>query len=244
MDLILGLPGETVDSFRRGLDYLERVRPFPRSASLPSVALARHGASSPGGQHLGLEFQPRPPYYVLRTPTLEVEQMRLLMAETQEAFGVEYDAFPPPRLEPLDLPAVGRVDFDRGEAVLPPAGQRRQAFTLWLGAGDFSSRQQEATELVRRLLTDNPHTTLQVVIEPTAELRGLDAAALESLLAACHASNSYSSTGTTACTRPDCWARKRLVVAAPAGRRDEVDREWIEAIGQCATLVWCNDAAG
>jgi hypothetical protein len=165
------------------------------------------------------------------------------MAETQETFGVEYDAFPPPRLEPLDPPAVGRVDFDRGEAVLPPAGQRTQAFTLWLRAGDFSSRRHEAAELIRSLLADNPHTTLQVVIEPTAELRGLDAAALESLLAACHASNSYLD-WYYSLHPAGLLGAKRLVVAAPAGRPGEVDREWIDSISDCAALVWRHDLAG
>ncbi|MGO8690504.1 MAG: B12-binding domain-containing radical SAM protein [Thermoguttaceae bacterium] len=249
LDLILGLPGETADSFRRGLDYLVRARPFshlqifPLSV-LPGTALRRHAAG------LGLEFQPRPPYYVLRTPTLGVDEMRLLMAEAQEAVGVEYDALPPP--ESLAKPQAcggpsGKnmiegasaclVDLDLDEAPLPPAEQRAQAFTLWLRADDFQRRRQEAVALVRQVLADNPHTTLQVVLEPAADLRRLGAAVLESLLEACHASNSYLDWYYSLHLAGPAGA-KRLVVVAPECRRGEVDGAWIEAVGDCATLVW------
>jgi hypothetical protein len=258
LDIILGLPGETADSFRRGLDYLARTRPFSHLQIfplfvLPGTAMRRHVRS------LGLEFQPRPPYYVLRTPTLGVEQMRLLMAEAQEALGVEYDALPPPRLwaEKGDSPHLCeapfgpfrqmgtvpffRLDLDREDAVLPPAAQRAQAFTLWMATDDFRHHQHKAAALVRRLLADNPHTTLQVVLEPAGNLRRLSAAVLESLLEACHASNSYLDWYTSLNPAGPAGA-KRLVVVAPACRRGEVDDAWIEAIGQCATLVW-RDAA-
>ena len=187
---------------------------------------------------------------MLRTPTLGVDEMRLLMAEAQEAVGVEYDALPPP--ESLAKPQAcggpsGKnmiegasaclVDLDLDEAPLPPAEQRAQAFTLWLRADDFQRRRQEAVALVRQVLADNPHTTLQVVLEPAADLRRLGAAVLESLLEACHASNSYLDWYYSLHLAGPAGA-KRLVVVAPECRRGEVDGAWIEAVGDCATLVW------
>ena len=79
-----------------------------------------------------------------------------------------------------------------------------------------------------------------MVLEPAGDLRRLSAAALESLLAACHTSNSYLD-----------WyyslhpaglpGAKRLVVVAPGRRRAEVDRAWIETTSDCATLIWRDD---
>ena len=142
LDLILGLPGDTVDSIRRGLDYLERVHPFStlqvfHLSILPGTEFRRQAAE------LGLEFQSRPPYYVLKTPTLDVQSLRALMAEAQEVFGVEFDPFPPPQLGlPAGVVLPGgtvagcclNLDLAKEEAAtaLPPAAKRSQAFTLWL----------------------------------------------------------------------------------------------------------------
>ena len=48
VDLILGLPGDTVDSVRRGLEYLDRVRPFTELQVFNLVDPARHGISADG----------------------------------------------------------------------------------------------------------------------------------------------------------------------------------------------------
>ena len=69
LNLILGLPGDTVDSIRRGLEYLDRVRPFTE-LQVFNLSILPGTAFRQTYKELGLEFQPRPPYYVLKTPTL------------------------------------------------------------------------------------------------------------------------------------------------------------------------------
>jgi len=39
---------------------------------------------------LELEYQPRPPYYVLKTPTLDLQDLYDLMEEAQEVFGIVF----------------------------------------------------------------------------------------------------------------------------------------------------------
>jgi radical SAM superfamily enzyme YgiQ (UPF0313 family) len=174
VDLILGLPGDTPDSFRSGIAYLH-------DSGLHSAAQVFNLSILPGTAFreeagtLGLKYQSRPPYYVLQTPTLSLEDMYTLMDEAQEAFGLEYDPVPPPQ---LNLPEAGRgpvgfarLDLDSNledrPARLPPAAERAQAFTLWLRSADFHSRRQTAAKLIRQVVTDNPHTTLEVILEPT-----------------------------------------------------------------------------
>ncbi|HEY1192165.1 MAG TPA: radical SAM protein, partial [Gemmata sp.] len=70
VDLIVGLPGDTEESVRRGFRYLRDGGLYSRAqvfnlAVLPGTAF-RHEA-----RELGLAYQPRPPYYVLKTPTLD-----------------------------------------------------------------------------------------------------------------------------------------------------------------------------
>src|SRR5947209_7103225 len=97
VDLIVGLPGDTVESVRAGLHFLRDnglysdVQVFNLSI-LPGTAF-RHEAAA-----LGLAYQPRPPYYLLHTPALARTDLYELLYEAQELFAVEFDAQPPPVL--------------------------------------------------------------------------------------------------------------------------------------------------
>jgi radical SAM superfamily enzyme YgiQ (UPF0313 family) len=166
VDLIIGLPGDTVDSVRLGLDYLHRSQLYSEVqvfnlAILPGTAFRQEAAE------LGLTFQDRPPYYVLGTPTLALPEMYDLMEEAQELFETEFDPLPDPT---LDGPAY-HVDLDddtEPAARLPPAECRPQALTLWMPCSDFDRHRQKAADWIDAILADNPFTTLQVVLEPTA----------------------------------------------------------------------------
>src|SRR5262249_5842328 len=148
-DLIVGLPGDTMDSVRRGMHYLadnklyDDIQVFQLSI-LPGTSF-RHEAAS-----LGLDYQPRPPYYVLRTPTLTLDQMMELLEESEEIFHPELDPLPPPALHSADtagnghrtcdacwpvrdgLPPVCSWDLDGPDHKATAVPTRLpQAFTMW-----------------------------------------------------------------------------------------------------------------
>lgn len=240
VDLIIGLPGDTVDSVRRGLDFLGALRPacdvqvFQLSI-LPGTSFRQEA------QTLGLRYQPRPPYYALGTPTLTIEQTVSLIEEAQEALDIEFDPLPPPALD--FAPAKDgllrgcRIDLDAGPAELPPVQRRAQAFVLWLRSAQFASRARAAAELIARLLEDNPHTTLQVTLEPTAGAEQLTADTLETMRAACYGSLSYLDRFYS--LQPISRASaKRLVVALPLAERDRLEAGWVRTTGHYASLVW------
>lgn len=237
VDLIVGLPGDTVDSIRRGFDYLERARPFSelqifQLSILPGTEFRRQA------ERLGLEHQQRPPYYVLRTPTLAVEQMYDLMAEAQDRFGIEFDVPPPPEPPVGDPGSPARycvIDLDE-PGPLPPAGSRAHAFTLWLRAADFCTRQAEAEALIARVLDDCPHTTLSVILEPTGDHRNLTPGLLDALLAVCHRSTSYLDWYYS--LHPGRLGAKRLVVLLSRSQQGCVDPDWLAAMEEMATVVW------
>lgn len=240
VDLILGLPGDTPDSIRRGIDYLHgsklhtSVQVFNLSI-LPGTAFRSEAAS------LGLAFQPRPPYYVLRTPTLSLEQMVELMDEAQSAFGLEFDPFPPPVLDFEEdcgsATAVARIDLDRPPHELPAVERRALAFTLWLRSRDFDAQRGEAARLVRQLILDNPHTTLQVLLEPTADPQRLSLRALGAIEEACFPSTSYLDLFYSLHPNPLLKA-KRLVALLPAAERPRLGTDWIDDVGRYAAIVW------
>jgi radical SAM superfamily enzyme YgiQ (UPF0313 family) len=216
VDLILGLPGDTADSVRRGIDYLDRRRLLSEAqvfnlSILPGTAFREQAAG------LGLTYQSRPPYYVLRTPTLGTEDLVELMAEAQDAFGTEFDPLPPADSAPpcpADRPAPGCVvDLDRAAEPLPPAHERAQAFTLWLRSNDFPAHADRAAAVVAGLLNDNPHTTLQVVFDaPRPEQ--VDESVLSAVEAACYRTTSYLDRYYSLHPNPSLGAKRLVVVGA------------------------------
>jgi radical SAM superfamily enzyme YgiQ (UPF0313 family) len=245
VDLIVGLPGDTVESVRRGLYYLKDngfcdVQVF-NLAVLPGTAFRQEAAQ------LGLVYQPRPPYYVLSTPTLDRQDLYRMMQEAQDLFEIEFDAQPPPV---LDFPAaeeassVWRVDLDATERPAPPLPDRRaQAFTLWLRSAEFDRNGPEMAALVRRMLAENPFTTLQVVLQPAdavdaaAVRRQFQLRVLESLVAACQESPTYLDKF-YALQPGAANGAKRLILLLPAALQPRLGADWLEAAAGCATVVW------
>ncbi len=248
VDLIVGLPGDTVESVRRGLHYLHEKELYDdlqvfNLAVLPGTAF-RHEAAQ-----LGLVFQPRPPYYVLRTPALGSADLFGLIREAQELFEMDWDAPLPPVLD-LDeqggLSRVWRVDLDGPDFPPPEKADRAQAFTLWLRSREFDQHLDRAGTLIRQVLDENPFTTLQVVLqsasEPARVSQQLNVNALEQLLAVCQSRPTYLDRY-YALQPGSTNGAKRLIVLLPAGWREQVDPQWIEEVGTWAALVW-QDAAG
>jgi radical SAM superfamily enzyme YgiQ (UPF0313 family) len=246
VDLIVGLPGDTVASVRRGLHYLRDgglysdVQVFNLSI-LPGTAFRQEA------EQLGLKFQSRPPYYVLQTPALKREDLYGLMHQAQDLFAIEFDAQPAPV---LDIPANGaceseaKVTLDHSKGVYPFEGDRcRQAFTLWLRAASFDEHRQEAARCIRRVLDANPFTTLQVVLEACCDSsarvleQSFSPRACKTLTAACQANPTYLDRYYALQPgRPN--GAKRLIVLLPAPCRPLLNPEWIDWIGAYATIVW------
>jgi hypothetical protein len=256
VDLIIGLPGDTPASVRRGLDYLYANRFFSEIqvfnlAILPGTAF-RHEAPT-----LGLEYQPRTPYYVMRTPTLDFAGMHELMTEAQELFDIEFDPWEEPRLTftpeetwPTESASTAallqcwRVDIDhlapgrRPGAELPPPPERMaQAFTVWLRGRDLDASRESAAAAVSEAVARNPHGTFQIVVEATADPRRVTVALIESLLQAAFATTSYLDRFYAVMPgRPK--GAKRIVIMLPAAERERLGRRWAEELGRFATLVW------
>lgn len=251
IDLIIGLPGDTVDSVRRSFDYVLGKRLYDdvqvfNLAVLPGTAF-RHEAAE-----LGLIYQPRPPYYVRHTPTLSQSDLFTLMAEAQEVFAMDWDPLPPPRLPTIDritglsLRRMGGtsvaqaclVELDgAGPQCLPPAATRAQAFTLWLRAEQWARHRESACSIIHQVLTEGPFTTLQIVLEPRGRAMDLPVTFLAELWSAAQARPSYlDKYFALQPGRPT--GAKRLVVVLPWSRRNEIADDWLAEVSARASIVW------
>ena len=246
VDLIVGLPGDTVASVRRGLRYLydnglyDDVQVFNLSI-LPGTAFRQEA------DELGLAFQPRPPYYALRTPTLAREELFGLMQEAEDLFGIEFDAQPPPVLtfdETDPTLPMCQVDLDRTPGHrLEGLDRWAQAFTIWLQSADFRATCGQAAACIRHVLDANPFTTLQVILDPlfagnAAMLyQALPPSVLDALAGACQESPTYLDRYYALQPgRPN--GAKRLIVVLPARCRQQLDKAWLAEITATATVVW------
>lgn len=244
VDLIVGLPGDTVDSVRRGLHYLRDQSLFSdlqvfNLSVLPGTAFREEA------EHLGLAYQPRPPYYVLRTPTLERGELFQLMHEAQQMFDIEFDAAPPPVLSFDTNSRYERVsiwDLDSNHRPKSPADCRAQAFTLWLRSNRFDRHEAAIVRSLDDILRDNPFSTLQVVFEPQAESQP----AVETML-----THEFMEVVQAACLRRPTYldryyalqpgranGAKRLIVLLSSVWSEACSSTWREEVGAIATLVW------
>ena len=149
VDLIIGLPGDTAESIRRGIRYFVDTG-FCRNTQVFQLSVLPGTAFRQEAQQLGLRFSPRPPYYVLETPTLKLPEMVDLMREAQQEFGIEFDAlrgsgigFSRSRAAVSGVArgfgsswtwvAARTLPFDR--RAIAAGGRASQAFTLWLRRG-------------------------------------------------------------------------------------------------------------
>jgi radical SAM superfamily enzyme YgiQ (UPF0313 family) len=243
VDLIIGLPGDTIDSVRRGLHYLHDnnlcsdLQVF-NLAVLPGTAFRQEAAE------LGLLYQPRPPYNVLQTPALGRTDLFGLMQEAQDLFEVEFDAQPRPMLdfESGDLHCrLWRIDLDTERPLAPPQNHA-QALTLWFQSRSLQAREKEIAAVIRETLTANPFTTLQVVLEPSGDGAGEVASRLRpELLArlwrACQERPTYlDKFYALQPGRPN--GAKRLVLLLSWALRSRAPGQWIEEMGTLAAIVW------
>ncbi len=254
IDLIIGLPGDTAESVRRGYRYLvdrglyTRIQVF-QLAILPGTAFRQEAPQ------LGLRYQDRTPYYVLETPTLDLATMHELMAEAQDVFDTEFDPLPPPVLPEFSLVGESNVcphdilpewnnrayfdlDFWDG-AVLTGLGSpanRTQAFTLWLRSANLDAQAPQVAKIVRQVLSDNPHTTLQVILDPAGCPERLSAGTHETLLQEFYREPSYLDRFYSIAPGAPKGA-KRIIIALPEEDADRLPEAWHEAMAEYASVV-------
>jgi hypothetical protein len=201
---------------------------------------------------LGLKFQPQPPYYVLQTPTLQTQDFYTLMAEAQEIFETEFDPLPDPvipdsqcnfpesEVDGVTLYSAWQMNLDqlrKDSQDLPAATNRTQAFTLWFQAEDLSVHRTEMERRIDQCLTDNPHTTLQIILEPGEHPETVTPDLLIGLLRISYRLSSYLDRFYSMAPGRRKGA-KRLILLLPLSIRDSLGDDWIDDVGDYADVVW------
>ncbi len=87
LDVILGLPGETAETFRRTLAFVEKNDLQPYDLFHLQILSGTELKTEAIGGHHGMRWQTAPPYFVLETADLSFESLRALRLETLQHKG-------------------------------------------------------------------------------------------------------------------------------------------------------------
>lgn len=261
VDLILGLPGDTIDSLQRAIDFVvdrelfDELQLFPLSL-LPGTPLAAEA------EQWRLHAQPRPPYYVVANAAVNWLEIAELVEDTQRRLGIEFDPAPLPpdfaeqsadTTKKADWHAsnagsnscwsMHRIDLDRA----PQGGRWKTAFSeppypavtavLYLRSRRFEVTGQLAADMVRFVIEQNPFITLTVVLEADERPEDLLPEVVARLHALCREKISYLDRMLSVQTDRRRGSR-RIVVFVPDARREHLGRRWRQAIEPWAEIVW------
>jgi hypothetical protein len=112
-----------------------------------------------------------------------------------------------------------------------------------LRSADFDAQCERGAQLVRRLIDDNPHTSLDVLLEPVGDPARTTERVLAAMLKACFTSASYLDLYYS--LHPNrLLGAKRLVVLLPLEYRPVLGPAGLDEIGRYATIAWRRGAAG
>jgi len=176
LDAILGLPGETSDTFRQTLDFIEQneLAPFDLF-HLQILAGTQLKAEAMDGQH-GIVWQEAPPYFVLQTEQLSFEDLCNLRSEGLTRKGDDpapIAGVPTPNVFALTSPAIDelpgeldlaapiqRVTIDLDAPLIDFASLARRLaseVSLILRMGEITEAKLAATqEILTALSQSNP----------------------------------------------------------------------------------------
>lgn len=174
VDLIVGLPGDTVDDVARGVDFLldnglgDEAQVFPLSL-LPGTPMRASAEAD------GVSFDPAPPYRLRHTPTMTEDQWRDALFSAEDALGRRLDEYPRPHLvEPTGQalpspPDVFDLNLDDGSSsVLHVSGPGAQHVALWVRGSDLFRHRDRLFRALDARLERDPYATLDVVLRPSA----------------------------------------------------------------------------
>lgn len=193
--IIIGLPGDSFEGVRKTLGWLKRTAAY--SVTHPFALSILPGTDfRTGADELGLDYDPRPPYYVRKTPSWSIDDIRLAFLECESALDMTIDHTPGPSLvdrgqgiidDLRDINWFSKWIINLGskvpsnELVIGVAQKMSNYFTLWFRAGDPDEHMGPTLRIVETLSRANPHCHIEIVLEFDAATK---AGALDALMEA------------------------------------------------------------
>lgn len=171
VDLILGLPGDTREDIKKGIDFLQKYQ-LASEAQIFFLSVLPGTAMRQEAEKDGLIFDPNPPYRIIRTKNLEEEELREAFFEAEETLDRRLDESPRPFLADPD-PTLMTPDFfsvcvedwnAETSQALTKAGANHSA--LWIMGKELFSQRDNIRKAIEIRLQQDPYGILDVVLYP------------------------------------------------------------------------------
>ncbi len=178
--IILGLPGDRPEGFSATLQWLKKsdaysvLQPFVLSV-LPGTDFRTQAAK------LGLQYDPRPPYYIQQTGTFPQDALGDALAECERVFDVELDHVPLPSFvdegvdvisQPEEAPYISKWIVDprrclRGHPRLLDSviSRATDPFVFWFRGENPRDWEGAMMDALKEFMLRNPHALLDVILE-------------------------------------------------------------------------------
>ncbi len=180
IDLIVGLPGDAKEHVIAGIDFLAEHR-LGRYAQVFPLQVLPGTAMRATAREDGIEFDERPPYRVIRTATLDEDEITELLEIAEERLDRCLDETPRPFLcdpDPIPTPVPIRsiappdvfvLDCDAKETGVDTSVLGRPGaahVSLWVTGRDLWAARDRIAAAIRSRIATDPYSILDVVLAP------------------------------------------------------------------------------
>jgi len=94
IDLIVGLPGDTLEKFKDSCDYVKKYG-LHENIQVFQLSVLSGTDFSLNAESLGLDYDKKSPYYIQNSPIFSKQEMREAFTYSEKAFDINFDPLPP-----------------------------------------------------------------------------------------------------------------------------------------------------
>jgi hypothetical protein len=248
VDIMLGLPGEGIKDMERTLEFLLHhhlgfCAQIFRTQVFPGTRLRKRA------DMLGLQFEPRPPYFVLSTPNIASGEMENAFKLAEERLDIRFD----PETRPLMKPGHSKAFYPGSGPAwysfydLDDLHQRRlfletafddsaNAFTLHLKVMDPNAMASLILPAVRKFIQANPFSSLCLLLDhpPAVALDIYDKLrqAFRTNILTNYMERLYGNGGENG------PKQRRVLSLLRSGEAGRINGSWLSSLRQVSEIIW------
>ena len=184
--VILGLPEDDLEGFRKTLDFVEELH-LEDALEVYLLSLLPGTELRERAEELGILYMEHPPYWVLETPTFPAEDLYEGIVELEDRYGIEYQRPILPDFSNTG-PFLTYIDLRQGIEQKPLTQLAREIswnLTLSLSSAQLGKPEKRKIllEWAHHLFKSNPYTYYRIVLHDDAPtLYPLDSPPLQQAL--------------------------------------------------------------
>lgn len=162
LDIIVGLPHDTLDDIIRSIDFAthndlyDELNLYPLSI-LPGTELRNKAA------RFGILYMKEPPYYVIKTPWLDTEEISDAFSYAEEATGFDFFPVEIPYLGPATGEFISVIELEK-EPTFPAPSRCSCVVSIIIRDPEWWKNVDSVKSFGQRLVESNPYVVLNWIV--------------------------------------------------------------------------------